>query len=209
MIAVGLVPVLACLCTGCIDVYQHITRSPQGIERNTLKITVSKMILEMANGMSGESLDYDAWLEANKGSTDIDTYGTLNARIEKVNNDLDLGYLITMNLDYTDKTNRDLLGGGMDFIPVYAKNHTEIRITALSDDPDGETNEMALAFLSTGKYRLSMSKTCIGTLKRVVLAGPTEAFTEIAYLDMGDAYFIEIPILYFFNNDITIRLYSV
>ncbi|MDR0722165.1 MAG: hypothetical protein LBF75_05135 [Treponema sp.] len=209
IMALGLVSVLAWLCTGCIDVYQHITRSPQGIERNTLKITVSKMILEMANGMSDESVDYDAWLEANKGSTDIDTYGTLNARIEKVNDDLDLGYLITMNLDYTDKTNRDILEGGRDFIPIYAQNHTEIHITALSDDEDRETNEMALAFLSTGKYRLSMSKTCIGTLKQVVMAGPTETFIEIAYIDMGDAYLIEIPILYFFSNDITIRLYSV
>ncbi|MDR2797825.1 MAG: hypothetical protein LBB80_05730 [Treponema sp.] len=179
------------------------------IEQNTLKITVSKMMLEMANGMADEPLDYDAWLETNRGSTDIDTYGTLNARIEKVNNDLDLGYLITMNLNYTDKTSRETLDGEMDFIPMYPNNHTEMHITALSNDEDREAHEMALAFLSTGKYRLSMSKTCIGTLKRVVMAAAAEELVEIAYIDMGDAYLIEIPVLYFFSNDITIRLYSV
>ncbi|MDR1985372.1 MAG: hypothetical protein LBP88_00175 [Treponema sp.] len=47
LIAIGLVPVRASLGTGCIDGYQHITRSPQGIERNPLKITVSQMMLEM------------------------------------------------------------------------------------------------------------------------------------------------------------------
>ncbi|MDR3114657.1 MAG: hypothetical protein LBU25_03965 [Treponema sp.] len=204
VMAAGLVSALASLCTGCIDVYQHITRGLKEIEHNTLKITISKMILEM----SGESPDYDAWLEANRGNTDIDTYGALNARIEKVNDDLDLGYVITMNLDYTDTASRDLLDR-TDFIPVYAEQYTEIHGTALSDDDDREMNEMALAFLSTGKYRLSMSKTCIGTLKRVRMAGPAEGFADIAYIDMGDAYLIEIPILYFFSNDTTIRLYSV
>ncbi|MHB9291906.1 hypothetical protein Holit_00993 [Hollandina sp. SP2] len=181
LMTVGIVPVLAYLRTGCIDGYQHITRSPQGIEHTTLKITVSKMILEMAS-TSDESLDYDAWFEANKGSAAIDTYGIFNARIEKINDSLDLGYVITMNLDYTDKTSRNILGKGMDFMLIYAQNHTEIHSTALSGVENKETNEMALAFLSTGKYRLSMSKTCIGTLKQVVMAGPAEAFTEIAFI---------------------------
>ncbi|MDR2633947.1 MAG: hypothetical protein LBC51_10065 [Treponema sp.] len=204
-----LVSLAAYLCSGCIDVYQHITRSPQGIEHNTLKITVSKLLLAMANGMSDTALDYDAWLEANSGSMDIQAYESLKARIEKVNDELDLGYVITMNLDYTDTQSKDILSKGMDFIPLYTPQYTEIHITALSDDEDTETNEMALAFLSTGKYRLSISKTCISTLKQVLMAAESEGFTEIACLDMGDAYLIEIPIRSFFTKDIWIRLYSV
>jgi hypothetical protein len=60
------------------------------------------MMLEMVNSMSDEFLDYDTWFEKNGGTSDIQAYRTLNARIAKVNDQLDLGYVITMNLDYTD-----------------------------------------------------------------------------------------------------------
>ncbi|MDR2747415.1 MAG: hypothetical protein LBB77_08225 [Treponema sp.] len=39
--------------SGCIDIFQHITKDNNGIDKNTIKVTVSKTVFAMANGLSG------------------------------------------------------------------------------------------------------------------------------------------------------------
>jgi hypothetical protein len=196
--------ILTNMLTGCIDIFQHITRTDSGIDQETIKITVSKVVLAMGN----ENIDYDEWLGENSDTLKMEDYNAFSATIEQVNDMLDIGYLINMNIDYRDKNVIDTINNSdMSFIPVYTENSMVITISALSEPDDDSLNEMVAAFLSTGKYRLSISKKCIGTIVRAVIETDDNEM-DIVYLDMNDEFLIEVPLPLFFNNDVKLVVYS-
>lgn len=47
--------------SGRIDIFQHITKDGNGIDRNTIKVIASKSVIALANGFSGSngSIDYE------------------------------------------------------------------------------------------------------------------------------------------------------
>ena len=157
--------------TGCIDIVQHITRKSDGTEQNTISITVAKAMIEMASAMQGEpSVNYDA-LFNEFNTSDMDEYEQFGAKITKINDQVNAGYLIDMNLNYKDKDVLKAINAeDIDFIPKYGKKKMTIYIGSLQDDDSSQTDqEMFQLFLASSKYRLLISKTCIPSISKILL----------------------------------------
>lgn len=191
---------------GCIDVVQHITRKSDGTDQNTVCITASKIALEAAARMSNEHINYDELFEEYKFSeTDLTEYKQFSAKFTKINDAVNMGFLIDMNIDYKDKDVLKTINiGDIDFIPKYGKNMMSIYLGSLHDNSilDDEMN----LFLAGNKYRLLISKSCMPTVGRVFVKMAHHSM-EMTYLDLCDEYLIEIPISFLFQDAVTIELY--
>ena len=201
---------LCCLnLTGCVDIVQHITRKSDGIEQNTISITVSKAMIEMAAAMQDNSaVNYDDLFNKFNAS-DMDEYEQFGAKITKINDQVNAGYLIDMNLNYKDKNTLKAINvQDIDFIPKYEKKKMTIYVGSLQDDDSSQSdNEMAQLFLATSKYRLLVSKSCMPSISKVILKA-AKTSTEISYLDLYDEYLIDIPMLTLFKEEITVEIYQ-
>ena len=195
--------------TGCIDIVQHITRKSDGTEQNTISITVAKAMIEMASAMQGEpSVNYDA-LFNEFNTSDMEEYEQFGAKITKINDQVNAGYLIDMNLNYKDKDVLKAINAeDIDFIPKYGKKKMTIYVGSLQDDDSSKSdNEMAQLFLATSKYRLLVSKSCLPSISKVLLKEAKNS-TEISWFDLYDEYMIDIPMAMLLKNKTTIEIYQ-
>ena len=200
---------LCCLSlTGCIDIVQHITRKSDGTDQNTISITVTKAVIEMLASMQGNpSVNYDE-LFAEFNTSDMKEYEQFGAKITKINDQVNAGYLIDMNINYKDKDILKAINAeDIDLIPKYGKKKMTIYTGSLQDDDYSKTdNEMLQLFLASSKYRLLISKTCMPSIKKVLLKTAKKS-TEVGYLDLYDEYMIDIPITLLLTKT-TIEIYQ-
>jgi hypothetical protein len=206
-------PAALALCfvlSGCIDVFQHLTRDANGIERNIIKVTVSKAIFAMANGLSGSGgdIDYEELLDESS-PIGVGDYGQFGATVERVNDTMDIGYLVDMNIDYRD---RDMVSrinrSNTSFIPKYSGKNIAIHIDRLGEKSgSAESDAMAAAFLATGKYRLAINKKCVADIEKIIIQAD-EGELDIGFIDLYDEYLVEIPIPIIFMSDVDIVIYS-
>jgi hypothetical protein len=196
--------------SGCIDIFQHLTKDTNGIERNTLKVTISKMVFAMANGLSesDNSIDYEKLFDESN-TIDVNEYNQFNATVKKVNDTIDIGYLIDMNIDYRDRnTVNRINSSNTSFIPRYDGKNIVLHIDCLGGNSSSvDDNAMMAAFLATGKYRLAINKKCIANIDRVIIK-TNEGETDISFLDLHDEYLVEIPIPIIFISDMDLIIYS-
>ncbi|AIW89824.1 hypothetical protein JO41_08510 [Treponema sp. OMZ 838] len=201
---------LCCLSlTGCIDIVQHITRKSDGTEQNTISITATKAVIEMLASMQGNpSVNYDD-LFAEFNTSDMEEYEQFGAKMTKINDQVNAGYLIDMNINYKDKDILKAINAeDIDLIPKYGKKKMTIYVGSLQDDDYSKTdNEMLQLFLASSKYRLLISKTCMPSIKRVLLKTAKKS-TEVGYLDLYDEYMIDIPIILLLTDKATIEIYQ-
>lgn len=201
---------LCCLSlTGCIDIVQHITRKSDGTDQNTISITVTKAVIEMLASMQGNpSVNYDE-LFAEFNTSDMKEYEQFGAKITKINDQVNAGYLIDMNINYKDKDILKAINAeDIDLIPKYGKKKMTIYAGSLQDDDYSKTdNEMLQLFLASSKYRLLISKTCMPSIKKVLLKTAKKS-TEVGYLDLHDEYMIDIPIILLLTDKATIEIYQ-
>lgn len=201
---------LCCLSlTGCIDIVQHITRKSDGTEQNTISITVTKAVLELFASMQGNtSLNYDELFDE-FNTSDMKEYEQFGAKMTKINDQVNAGYLIDMNIDYKDKNVLKAINAeDIDFIPKYAKNKMMIYAGSLKDDDSLQTdNEMLQLFLASSKYRLLISKSCMPSISKILLK-KTKKSTEVSYIDLYDEYLIDIPIMLLLTDKTTIEIYQ-
>ncbi|MDR2808415.1 MAG: hypothetical protein LBB43_05325 [Spirochaetaceae bacterium] len=194
--------------SSCIDIFQHLTRDASGVDRNSIKVTASKTIFAMANGVSDDNIDYEKLFDESS-TVDIKEYNQFNATINKINDVMDIGYLINMNIDYRDRSlvnqiNRSNTG----FIPRYNGKNIIIHIDCLGGNSGStDDNAMAAALLATGKYRLLINKKCIANIEKVSIK-TYEGETSINFLDLYDEYLVEIPIPIIFVSDVDLIIYS-
>ncbi|MGI5085362.1 hypothetical protein [Treponema putidum] len=208
-----LVVILCLTCTGCIDIVQHITRLPDGSEQNTIKITVSKMIFALAAGVSSsEDKNYEEFFNDKEIKKLIDSpkFNPFSAKISKINDLVDIGYLIDMNINYNDKNILKKINSqdAIDFIPKYTGEKAIINLTSFSEKSNENPNkdEAAMALLATGKYRLLISKSCIKNISKVVLKNDKEEL-DYTFLDLYDQFLIEIPITILFSERVVLEIY--
>lgn len=210
-IGLGICIGLYCLSlTGCLDIVQHITRKSDGTDQNTISITVAKAMIETAAAIQGDSsVNYDD-LFAEFNASDIKEYEQFGAKITKINDQVNAGYLIDMNLNYKDKnTLKAINAEDIDFIPRYTKKKMTIYIGSLQQESDSlqTDNEMVQLFLATSKYRLLISKSCMPSISKVILKESKKS-TEVGYLDLYDEYMIDIPIAVLLKEKITVEIYQ-
>lgn len=207
-----LVVILCLTCTGCIDIVQHITRLPDGSEQNTIKITVSKMIFALAAGVSSsEDKNYEEFFNDKEIKKLIDSpkFNPFSAKISKINDPVDIGYLIDMNINYNDKNILKKINSqdAIDFIPKYTGEKAIINLTSFSEKSNESPNkDEAMALLATGKYRLLISKSCIKNISKVVLKNDKEEL-DYTFLDLYDQFLIEIPIPILFSERVVLEIY--
>ncbi|EMB21984.1 hypothetical protein [Treponema denticola] len=208
-----LVVILCLTCTGCIDIVQHITRLPDGSEQNTIKITVSKMIFALAAGVSSsEDKNYEEFFNDKEIKKLIDSpkFNPFSAKISKINDPVDIGYLIDMNINYNDKNILKKINSqdAIDFIQKYTGEKAIINLTSFSEKSNENPNkdEAAMALLATGKYRLLISKSCIKNISKVVLKNDKEKL-DYNFLDLYDQFLIEIPIPILFSERVVLEIY--
>jgi hypothetical protein len=210
LVIFSIVFILSFTLSGCIDIFQHITKDGNGIDKNTIKVTVSKTVFAMANGLSGsnEDIDYEK-LFNESNNIDVKDYNKFNATVKTVNDTMDVGYLVDMNIDYRDRNTLNMINrSNTSFIPKYNGKNIIIHIDCFGEDSDStDDNAMAVAFLATGKYRLAISKKCIANIERITIK-TAEGETGISFLDLYDEYFIEIPIPIIFMSDVDLTIYS-
>ena len=139
----------------------------------------------------------------------MEEYEQFGAKITKINDQVNAGYLIDMNLNYKDKnTLKAINTENIDFIPKYEKKKMTIYVGSLKDDESSQTdNEMFQLFLASSKYRLLISKSCMPSISKVILKESKKS-TEVSYLDLYDEYLIEIPITALLKNKITVEIYQ-
>ena len=210
-IGLGICIGLYCLSlTGCLDIVQHITRKSDGTDQNTISITVAKAMIETAAAIQGDSsVNYDD-LFAEFNASDIKEYEQFGAKITKINDQVNAGYLIDMNLNYKDKnTLKAINAEDIDFIPRYTKKKMTIYIGSLQQESDSlqTDNEMVQLFLATSKYRLLISKSCMPSISKVILKESKKS-TEVGYLDLYDEYMIDIPIAVLLKEKTTVEIYQ-
>jgi hypothetical protein len=177
-----------------------------------IKVTVSKTIFAMANGLSGSGgdIDYEKLFdESDMNTLDMAEYNQFGAAIKKVNDTMDIGYLLDINMDYRDRNIVNRVNrSNASFIHKYNGKNMSIHIAKLGGDSSSGSNDgMTAAFLAAGKYRLVINKKCIANVSKVTIE-TTEGETEISFLDLLDEYLIEIPIPIIVMSDIDLILYS-
>jgi hypothetical protein len=197
--------------SSCIDIFQHLTRDTNSLERNTIRVTVSKTIFAMAKGLSGsDNIDYEKLFdESDLNTMDMNEYNQFGVNIKKINDLMDIGFLLTMNIDYRDRNLVNKINrANINFIPKYNGKNIIIHIDFLNGKySSSDDNAMAAAFLATGKYRLAVNKKCIADIGKVTIkANNTE--TEINFLDLYDEYLIEIPLPIIMMSAIDLIIYS-
>lgn len=209
---ISLICVLCFMLSGCIDIFQSLTKDSNGVDKTTIKVSVSKLILAMANGFSDsdKNTDYEKLFEESELNTvDIKNYSQFGATVKKVNDTMDVGYLLEMNIDYRDRNTVNRINqSNVSFIPRYNGKNVTVHIGCLGDSTGTtEDNAMAAAFLSAGKYRLAISKKCIAAVSKAVVV-TTDGEMEIGFVDLYDQYLVEIPISFLYLSDVDLTVYS-
>ncbi len=200
---------LCCLSlTGCLDIVQHITRKSDGTVQNTISITVAKAMLEIGAAMMGQPSPNDDELFNEFDEFDMDEYESFAAKIVKINNPVNIGYLIDMNIDYQNKEMLKALNTrDIDFVPKYEKKKMTIYVGTLQDSNYSKTdNEMMQMFLATCRYRLLVNKSGMPSIGKVILKSAQNSM-QIGFLDLYDEYLIDIPMSILFEEKVTIELY--
>lgn len=187
--------------TGCIDIYQHISKNKTGKTDMYLQISFSKALVAMANGFSGdqESFDYKDWLDNNGGFSSLDTAGIPNLEKGKIDSETDFGYFIRASYP----AQRNEVNQDASFFPQQIGNKIVICLNFKSDsedDQNSESNQMANAMLSSAKYRLSISKSYAPKVSKITLEDD-DIIRKINFTDMSDEYLVDIPIMYLLHKN--------
>jgi hypothetical protein len=163
----------------------------------------------MANNFSGSgAVDYETFFDGNgMDEMDINEYNQFGASIRKINDSMDIGYLIEINLNYKDKDIVNITNqSNVSFIPKYNGKNIILPLD-LGNHGSFDDNAMAAAFLSTGKYRLAVNKKCISNIRKVTIKVKGKE-TEIGFLDLYDEYLIEVPLPVIMASAVELRIYS-
>ena len=195
------------LLSGCFDIYQSITKDGNGFERNIIKVTLNKSLIEMGNSFGGsKSVDYDDIFK--DSDLELNEYKRFGAYVSKINSELDVGYLIEMSLNYQDRTVTNAINQSKDnFIHKYSGKNMIIHIDFLGKSGSSGDNAMGAAILAAGKYRLVVSKKCVANARRVTIK-TNEGESDMAFFDLVDGYLIEIPIPILFLSAIDVVIHS-
>lgn len=143
--------VLAAMTTSCMDVI-HIISMKNGVIHTTVRYTLQKSVLEMGASFSGESVDYDEFLDF--GDEMFSNISGAAGQLRKHETPFDIGAEVTFQ--GREEVLLSLLEGNTEFIPKKHGDAYRIEIPLMGDGDDDE-DEFAMVFLSGSKYRIMVS----------------------------------------------------
>jgi hypothetical protein len=162
-------------------------------------ITMSKTFLSMANGAGADSSKppEDPFAEF-QNSPMVTAAKALGSSITRIDNDAEFGVVMQSSLDPKSQASQ----AGMKppagpLAPQVSDKGITLFFPSQSTPSDKDQNSGAI--LTAFKYRLSVGKSLMPTLSKVILrTGATE--TVIAAVDLPDMYLIEIPLSSVFSS---------
>lgn len=187
------------LLAGCLDVYQHIAKEDNGHMSVYFTMTLSKTFLSMANGAGGGSSQppSDPFADFQK-SPMVTAAKAIGSSITRIDNDTEFGVVIQSSLDPKSQAVQAAMkspAGPM--VPQVSNEGITLFFPSQSTPSDKDQNSGAI--LTAFKYRLSVGKSLMPTLSKVILrTGGTE--TVIAAVDLPDMYLIEVPLSAVFSS---------
>jgi hypothetical protein len=191
------------LFSGCLDAFQHIRQDPSGKVEVFFKFTLQKGLFEMAAQMSGEEMD-DEVFEAQFGedflSFEKDLPEGVEARVEKINNDLEFG--MAVRFSYMEDE-IDISAGKLeevDFYPIRDPVGFHINFSGQEkgEGDDGD-DEMAGVFLASAKYKIIVDKSYLKGAQQAWLEMPEETF-PIEIIDLGPSFLLDLPMVFLFSE---------
>ncbi len=190
----------------CMEVFSNVGSKRNGDLYSTIKITMSKSILELA-GVEGE--DINIFDELSMSDSSFEDYITSYDIIDTA---LETGFIISINIPKNKIKDIDTQEISF-FIPI--KDGNSYYMSFDSDDFDGldgdddEANAYASMLLSSYKYRIIISKSYIKNIDDVVISSGianTSNEVPINFYDLQDSYLIEIPLVVLIEDSI-LRIY--
>ena len=184
------------LLAGCFDVYQHISKESNGHVNVYFTITMSKAFLSMANGAGANASKppEDPFAEF-QNSPMVTAAKALGSSITRIDNDAEFGVVMQSSLDLKPQAGMKPAAGPL--APQVSDKGITIFFPSQAAPSDKDQNSGAI--LTAFKYRLSVGKTLLPTLSKVILrSGDTE--TIVAAVDLPDMYLIEVPLSSVFSS---------
>ena len=189
-IRVAILVSVGMLLSGCIEMFQYVGQDDDGRLHTTFSVRIQKAILEMASGFSGQgAIDYGELLRfTEQDITEMYSNGS-EMRIELIDTDLEYGFRFTVAVNSDLQIEQEEL-------PMFPRFEKGVTTISFDDfDNDGETDPMAMAFLSSSKYRLIISKTHVPTISSAWYEVGDVTF-PVEHHDLHSVFYIEFPIIY-------------
>jgi hypothetical protein len=189
----------ALLLAGCFDVYQHITKENNGHVSVYFTIAMSKTFLNMANGAGGASSQPPSDPFADfQNSPMVAGAKELGSSITRIDNDTEFGVVMQSSLDLKLRAVQDAMKSPAGpLVPQISDKGITLFFPGQSSPSDKDQNSGAI--LTAFKYRLSVGKSLMPTLSKVILR-TGEIETVLAAVDLPDMYLIETPLSSVFSS---------
>lgn len=178
----------------CVDYIQSISYKG-GKYHLYYKVTFSKILMELAE----EDVD-DFMKDFNEEFVEpMPDFFSANP----VNTELEVGVEFSFDIDPKNATDeeKDVLpkkAGNKYLIPFSFSN--ELSQADDFDSLDAESESIAMAMLSTAKFRILIAKNIIPTIETAYFKGTGKKDFSIPFFDFGDSYCLEIPYIVFFER---------
>ena len=178
------------LFSGCVEFFQYVGQDEHGRLITSFSVRIQKLIFAMAAGLSGEEtpdfgeilgIDEEEMVRMYSNGSEI--------QYEIIDTELEFGFRISLTLDADSQT----VFGDVPFLPNLSEGMTTITLGG-SGSADGQDG-MAIAFLSSSKYRLLISKAYVPSISSAWYEVDGRSI-PVEYRDYQSVYFIEFPIVY-------------
>jgi hypothetical protein len=179
---------------GCFDVYQNISLGDNGKTYIYTQFTVSKALIAMTDDTSDVTSSLDDMIDGIPETNDI------LLEKGKIDTPSDAGVFFKILIDY-NKENIDQEKNFLPIIPMMKDGKIFIDFTgdeSIKNKGDMD-NPMAELFLSQAKYHLTIEKAVFKHINKVTVK-TEDSVHDIKPIDINNAYLIEIPIIFLFNN---------
>ncbi|MDR2313180.1 MAG: hypothetical protein LBE02_01435 [Spirochaetaceae bacterium] len=198
--------------SGCLDIFQYITRLDNGADRHVIKIGLT------ANPLVMEEIERKERLEEIKSMEEflelykiINAYKQYGAAIEEIDDAGEFGYLVKMDILHNEDTVEMIIAGNDNFVPRYTRDGMIIPLKNLGA---GIVDEHTKSFLfGLGRYHLMISKRCmprISSAAALASQKPVDGLPPlpVTVFDLGDYYLVNVPLSFFSENYRFLMLYS-
>jgi hypothetical protein len=143
----------------------------------------------------------------------IGDYKKYGGRVEIIADEYEAGYLVKMDILYDENTVDRIIREDPDFIPLYTQEGMTIPLQNIAASMDEEERGLLFGF---GRYRLMISKRCLPEITAAAavrhrsgkLVFSDSSAVNLAVLDLGDRYLIDIPLALFAGDYRFLKLYT-
>ena len=153
MLLVSLIVIIIGSFTSCIDVIQVVSIK-HGVIYTSIRYSLEKTIFELAASFSGETIDYDEYLDI--GDDAFSVFKGVSGEIKKHETPYEIGAEVTF--EGKETLISSLLDGEVEFIPIKKNNAYYIEIPLIGESGE-DIDENELGFLAGSKYRMVVALT--------------------------------------------------